>query len=239
MNLARVPDFETNLCLDIVLHHSLNRLYIENPKSAALGSHGIPELTKQKLLSIVKVKTAFDSFFRVEKMSQWCRLFVSTRSACGHQKRSAEPQGHQIRSGLTGNTCVDSFYKTGRETKSSAPKCGARRRARGALLPAPLRCATCEKGGARRKPLALCWLVAGGASCALAQVPRSWYVVQGSLVTGPPHVGKPKCEHGGCGEAEQYRRPQRQLVPNLGNAHCALRHCSCQNTSLKTSLLVC
>ena len=26
-------------------------------------------------------------------MSQWCRLFVSTRSACGNQKRSAEPQG--------------------------------------------------------------------------------------------------------------------------------------------------
>ena len=102
MNLARVPDFVTNLYLDIVLHHSLNRPYIENPKSAALGSHGIPELTKQKLLSIVKVKTAFDSFFRVEKMSQWCRLFVSTRSACGHQKRSAEPQGHQIRSGSTG-----------------------------------------------------------------------------------------------------------------------------------------
>ena len=97
MNLARVPDFETNLYLDIVLHHSLNRLYIENPKSAALGSHGIPELTKQKLLSIVKVKTAFDSFFRVEKLSQWCLLFVSKRSACGHQKRSAEPQGHQIR----------------------------------------------------------------------------------------------------------------------------------------------
>ena len=96
MNLSRVPDFGTNLYLDIVLHHSLNRLYIENPKSAALGSHGIPELTKQKLLSIVKVKTAFDSFFRVEKLSQWCRLFVSTRSACGHQKRSAEPQGHQI-----------------------------------------------------------------------------------------------------------------------------------------------
>ena len=97
MNLARVPDFETNLYLDIVLHHSLNRLYIENPKSAALGSHGIPKLTKQKLLSIVKVKTAFDSFFRVEKLSQWCLLFVSKRSACGHQKRSAEPQGHQIR----------------------------------------------------------------------------------------------------------------------------------------------
>ena len=67
MNLARVPDFETNLYLDIVLHHSLNRLYIENPKSAALGSHGIPKLAKQKLLSIVKVKTSFDSFVRVEK----------------------------------------------------------------------------------------------------------------------------------------------------------------------------
>ena len=92
-----MPDFETNLYLDILLHHSLNRLYIENPKSAALGSHGIQKLTKQKLLSIVKVKTSFDSFFRVEELSQWCRLFVSTRSACGHQKRSAETQGHQIR----------------------------------------------------------------------------------------------------------------------------------------------
>jgi len=30
MNLARVPDFEMNLYLDIVLHHSLNHPYIEN-----------------------------------------------------------------------------------------------------------------------------------------------------------------------------------------------------------------
>ena len=97
MNLASVPDFETNLYLDKTLHHPSNHHYIENSWNAALGSHGISKLTKQKLSSIAKVKTSFDSFFRVEKMSQWCRLFVSTRSACGHQKRSAEPQGHQIR----------------------------------------------------------------------------------------------------------------------------------------------
>ena len=98
MNLARVPGFEMNLWyLVVVLYHSWNHPYIENSWNAALGSHGISKLTKQKLSSIAKVKTSFDSFFRVENISQWCRLFLSTRSACGHQKRSAEPPGHQIR----------------------------------------------------------------------------------------------------------------------------------------------
>ena len=94
MNLARVAGFEANLYLDLVLYHSINHQYIENLESAAVGSHGISKLSKQKLSSIAKVKTSFDSFFRVEQMSQWCRLFVFTRSACGHQKRSAEHQGH-------------------------------------------------------------------------------------------------------------------------------------------------
>ena len=97
MKLASVPGFEAILYLDIVLHHSLNHPYIENSKSAAVGSHGISKLSKTKVSSIAKVTTPFDTFFRVEKSFQWCRLFVSTRSACGHQKRSAEPQGHQIR----------------------------------------------------------------------------------------------------------------------------------------------
>ena len=101
MNLSRVPDFETNLYLDIVLHHPWNHHYIENPKSAAVNSHGISKLTKQKLSSIAKVKTSFDSFFRVENISQRCRLFVFTRSACGHQKRSAEHQGHSETSTFT------------------------------------------------------------------------------------------------------------------------------------------
>ena len=75
MNLASVPDFETNLCLDKTLRHPSNHHYIENSWNAAFGSHGISKLGKQKLLSITKVKTSFDSFFRVEKVSQWCRLF--------------------------------------------------------------------------------------------------------------------------------------------------------------------
>ena len=52
----------------LVLYHSINHQYIENSESAAVGSHGTSELSKQKLLSIAKVKTSFDSFFRVEKM---------------------------------------------------------------------------------------------------------------------------------------------------------------------------
>ena len=68
MNLARVAGFEANLYLVLVLYHSINHQYIENSESAAVGSHGISELSKQKLSSIAKVKTSFDSFFRVEKM---------------------------------------------------------------------------------------------------------------------------------------------------------------------------
>ena len=70
MKLGSVPGFEAILYLDIVLHHSLNHPYIENSESAAVGSYWISKLTKQKLSSIAKVKTSFNSFFRVEKMSQ-------------------------------------------------------------------------------------------------------------------------------------------------------------------------
>ena len=93
MKLASVPGFEAILYLDVVLHHSLNHQSIENSQNAAFSSHGISKLTKTKFSSIAKVKTSFYSLFRVEKMFQWCRLFVSTRSACGNEKRSAEPQG--------------------------------------------------------------------------------------------------------------------------------------------------
>jgi hypothetical protein len=64
----------------------------------------------------------------------------------GHPKRSARPQGHQIRLAQRVKT-EGVVYITGRETDSSAPTCGARRRAHGALLPAPLRCAFFLGGG--------------------------------------------------------------------------------------------
>ena len=94
--LPSAPGFKTIIYLDRVLYHSLHNEYIENSQNAAFGSHGISKLTKTKFSSIAKVKTSFYSLFRVEKMVQWCRLFVSTRSACGNEKRSAEPQGHQF-----------------------------------------------------------------------------------------------------------------------------------------------
>ena len=94
-NLARVAGFEVNLYLVLVLSHSLNHQYIGNSWSAAVGSHEISKLSKTKKLSIAKVTTSFDSFFRVEKMYQWCRLLVFLQSACGHQKWLAEHQAHQ------------------------------------------------------------------------------------------------------------------------------------------------
>ncbi len=96
MKLPSAPGCKTIIYLDKVLYHSLHNEYIENSQIAAFGSHGISELTKTKFSSIAKVKTSFYSLFRVQKMCQWCRLFVFTRSACGNEKRSAEPQGHQF-----------------------------------------------------------------------------------------------------------------------------------------------
>ena len=96
MKLSSVPGFPTIIHLDKVLHHSLHNDYIENSQNAAFGSHVISKLTKTKVALIAKVKTSFYSLFRVEKMFQWRRLFVFTRSACGNEKRSAEPQGHQF-----------------------------------------------------------------------------------------------------------------------------------------------
>ena len=48
--------FEANLYLVLVLYHSINHQYIENSESAAVGSHGISELSKQKL-SIIDCKS--------------------------------------------------------------------------------------------------------------------------------------------------------------------------------------
>ena len=60
MNLACVPVFQTSLYLDTVLYHSLQHQYIEKSESAAVDSHGISKLSKQKLSPILKVKTSFE-----------------------------------------------------------------------------------------------------------------------------------------------------------------------------------
>ena len=53
--------------------------------------------------------TSFDSFFRVEKMSQWCRLFVFMRSVSGRQKRVARPQGHPTRQAQWVKTILSAY----------------------------------------------------------------------------------------------------------------------------------
>ena len=81
-----MPGFQTIIYLDTVLFYSL--------QSAAVDSHGISTLSKQKLSPILKVKTSFESFCKAENDLRWSRLFVFTRLTCEVQKRSAE---HQIR----------------------------------------------------------------------------------------------------------------------------------------------
>ena len=111
MKWASAPGCASNLYLDILLYHSLNHQKIENSESAALSSHGIWKLTKKKLSSIANVKTAFDSFFLVEDIFQWCRLFFFTRSACRHQiKTIGRASRTSNPSGSTGNILWDAVY---------------------------------------------------------------------------------------------------------------------------------
>ena len=88
MNLARVPGIEANLYLVLVLYHSLNHQYIENPYwSAAVGSHP-GDCKSQQTKSFIDCNwaaTSFDSFFRVENSVAVVSTFRGTRSACGHQ----------------------------------------------------------------------------------------------------------------------------------------------------------
>ena len=68
MNLSsRVAGFEANLYLVLVLYHSINHQYIENSESAAVGSHGISKLSKQKLSSIAKLKTSLKTSSKVKR----------------------------------------------------------------------------------------------------------------------------------------------------------------------------
>ena len=58
----------------------------------------IPWDLKKKLTPILKVKTSLKPFFEEEKCFIWVDFLFSRDSRVDNQNRSAEPQGHQIRS---------------------------------------------------------------------------------------------------------------------------------------------